>query len=70
MNCVTKTGGLFEWIRKCIEESWKFFARETLDEADQKSISTSSAKFRLPLKSGEIVRVGLAVMAIDLDRSE
>lgn len=64
MNRAIGDGGLFSWLGKLIDSAWRRFVSRESD------FETASVRFELPLKLGEIVRVGLAVMAIVLRRSE
>ncbi|MES9874193.1 MAG: hypothetical protein ABW146_13835 [Candidatus Sedimenticola sp. 6PFRAG7] len=72
MNRVTKSGGLFTWLRKQVQEAWKKFAKE--HEADNKEddtpIVTTNSRFHLPLKLQDCANVRLAVMAIELSREK
>ncbi len=70
MNRATGSGGLFSWLRKLLIGPWRLFARENADGRDPKPISTSSARFHLPLNPSMTARVGLAVMQVDLARSK
>lgn len=63
MNRATADGGLFSWLGKLIDSTWRRFVSRDSD------FETASVRFSLPLKPGETVRVGLAVMAMVLVRS-
>lgn len=69
MNRVTGSGGLFSRLRNLFKERWRRFARESSEGEASKPISTSFARFCLPLNPSKTARVGLAVMSVDLGRS-
>lgn len=69
MNRATGEGGLFSWLRKLMEGPWSLFAREDSGMVSE-PISTSSARFQLPLIPSETARVGLSVMKLNLIRSK
>jgi len=66
----TASGGLFSRIRKILKNSWDQFARERNQPDELKFKTTSAAKFCLPLKKSESVRVNLAVVSLDLERKQ
>jgi hypothetical protein len=70
MNRATAPGGLFQWLREQITKPWKHFARQNDNPTAGQPVSTCSARFSLPLEPSRTARVGLAVMRIDLVRSE
>jgi hypothetical protein len=70
MNRATAQGGLFQWLRCQVHTAWKRFTRQNLDPTAAEPVSTCSARFRLPLRPSQTARVGLAVMRIDLVRSD
>lgn len=70
MNRATAQGGLFQWLRGLVLTTWKRFARQNFDPTAAEPVSTCSARFRLPLRPSQTARVGLAVMRIDLVRSD
>lgn len=67
MNAATKEGGLFSRLRQLFDTAWRLFARERTPTGAP--ISTSHAKFVLPLQPAIRARVGLAVMPIELART-
>jgi hypothetical protein len=70
MNRATGPGGLFQSITRLIRTTWRRFVKQNLDEAAPEPVSTCAARFRLPLRPSETARVGLAVMRIDLVRTD
>jgi hypothetical protein len=70
MNRAIGQGGLFHWLRGLVSTPWKRFARKNDDQTDGEPVSTCSVRFVLPLRSTQTARVGLAVMRIDLVRSD
>lgn len=70
MNRATSQGGLFQWLKDLVSTTWKQFARQNNDVAGGELVSGCSARFSLPLRPSQTARVGLAVMRIDLVRSD
>jgi hypothetical protein len=70
MNRATAQGGLFQWLANQVRTVWKRFARQSLDQVAGELTPTCTARFRPPLRPCETARVGLAVMRIDLIRSD
>jgi hypothetical protein len=68
MNRAIAAGGLFPWLINVLKERWRRFARARTGSAEP--VSTVSAQFYAPLSPATIAPVRLAVMPIDLVRSE
>lgn len=69
MNIALKPKGLFAKLRTLFGLVWKRFAREEVDIEENSNVTpTCNAIFRLPLKPTMSVRLGLALMNIDLTR--
>src|ERR1035437_1322130 len=69
MNRVTAPGGLFQWLKVRVSMAWQRFAKHD-SEAKAGEPAASSYHFRLPLQPTSSARVTLAVMRIDLVRSD
>jgi hypothetical protein len=69
MNRAVAQGGLFQWLSDKVSTVWKRFAKQSHGLATGETVSTCSARFRLPLEPSRTARVGFAVMRIDLVRS-
>ncbi len=63
MNRAVGDGGLFAWLVKLIDSGWRRFVSRDSD------FETASVQFALPLRPGNTVRVGLAVLALIFRRS-
>jgi hypothetical protein len=70
MNRATAQGGLFQWLQNLLRTAWTRFARQNFAETGAEPVPTCSARFRPPLRPSETARVGLAVMRIDLVRTD
>jgi hypothetical protein len=70
MNTVTETGGLFQWLKKLVDTTWRRFARRQSDAAVGASFPACAVRFRLPLSPNRTCRVGFAVMPIELYRAD
>jgi len=70
MNRATAQGGLFEWLIGLVRAPWRKFARLIFEQAATEPAPTCSVRFRPPLRPWETARVGLAVVRIDLVRSD
>jgi hypothetical protein len=69
MNRAIAPGGLFAWLRSLVTGAWRLFARESTNGTDEDPVAVSSARFREPLDPDVTARVGLAVMALSLERA-
>lgn len=67
MNRAIAKGGLFSWLGLLLEGAWRLFARH--QSGGDAPVSTTAARFHLPLNPARLARVGLAVMPISLERS-
>lgn len=70
MNRATESSGLFQWLIRILSTTLKRFAKHIFDSASGEPISRCSVRFSLPLRPSETARVRLAVMRIDLVRSD
>jgi hypothetical protein len=70
MNRAIGEGGLFQWLRKLIGTAWRRFARQNDDNVAGSLVSTCSARFCPPLQPSQKADVRLAIMRIDLVRSD
>ena len=64
MNRAIADGGLFSWLGKLIDSAWQRFVSKA------EKVETASAQLSLPLRPDQTVRVGLAVLAMILRRSQ
>ena len=70
MNRAIAEGGLFQWLKDLISTVWKRFARYSTDQTTGESVCTCTARFRPPLEPSQTVRVSMAILRIDLVRSD
>lgn len=68
MNRALDAGGSLPWLRRMFNTLWRFFAKERTPAGSP--ISTSEAQFVLPLQPAIQAHVGLAVIPIELSRTE
>lgn len=66
-NMNRATNGLFPWLRVLLKSTWAKFARELGAHDGASPGAVSTGHFRPPLAPDTVARVGLAVVAIDLD---
>lgn len=67
MNAATAGGGLFNWIRKMLQD-WSRFAREENDDPSMTEVPVYSSRFKLPLDSTQTARLGLSLITLNLKR--
>jgi hypothetical protein len=70
MNRATAQGGLYPWLKSLLLTAWRRFARQNSGQSGTDPVSTCAARFSTPLRPSETARVTLAIMRIDLVRSD
>lgn len=70
MNRATAQGGLLQSLGERVRTAWGRFPQHNFAGTGAGPMATCSAHFRPPLRPSEIARVGLAVMRIDLVRTD